>query len=332
MKPEEEQPDTLIKCAERAIRSPYNILGVSVSIAVSAMLLSPWPLGVAIVAELIYLAAACRRQMPVPGRRSVDASDQQSGIRTLVMPRPKAQTSDNTTADVDRRKRDADSLPPADLLTGDVQGRYLRLEATFRLIQLQLDQSEPPHRELLEQLRFLMDRFVYFASKQETLHERLQAVVADSRALRPAVAPAAAMVELQLVYAAGETGEYRSLDEWVQAKMKVAHDGYEQALREVAFQREQRGDQAPDIRFEAHARHLLRCNKNVDKVGKTLLNLHYELQLLDKRFAMTSEEISTRRFEQVLADVKALVLQTQSLTRTVEDIEPFQSASEYAAA
>ena len=31
-------------------------------------------------------------------------------------------------------------------------------------------------------------------------------------------------------------------------------------------------------------------------------------------------------------DVKALVVQTQSLTRTVEDIEPFESAAEYAAA
>jgi hypothetical protein len=331
MTPEDPQPDTPIKRVERAIRSPYNILGVSVSIAVSAMLLSPWPVAVGIVAELIYLAVACGL-MPKPSRRNADVDDQQSGVRTVLMPRFRAQSSDSSPAEVDSRKRDPDCLPPADLLTGDVQGRYLRLEATFRLIQLQLDQSEPPHRELLEHLRFLMDRFVYFAAKHETLHERLQAIVADARSLRPTVSPAAAMVELQLVYAAGETGEYRSLDEWVQAKMKVAHDGYEQALREVASQRDQRGDQAPDIRFEAHARHLLRCNKNVDKVGKTLLNLHYELQLLDKRFAMTSEEISTRRFEQVLADVKALVLQTQSLTRTVEDIEPFESASEYAAA
>jgi len=330
MKQEEEQPDTLIKRAERAVRSPYNILGVSVSIALSAMLLSPWPFAVGIVAELIYLAVACGLR-PIPSRPREDAQDQQSDVRSVVMPRPRAQTSDSELKS-GSPKADAGCVPPADLLTGDVQGRYLRLEATFRLIQLQLDQSEAPHRELLEHLRFLMDRFVYFASKQEALHERLQAIVADARALRPPMSPAAGVVDLQLVYSPGETGEYRSLDEWVQAKMKAAHDGYEQALSEVAYQREKRGDQPPDIRFEAHAKHLLRCNKNVDKVGKTLLNLHYELQLLDKRFAMTSEEISTRRFEQVLADVKALVLQTQSLTRTVEDIEPFESASEYAAA
>jgi len=330
MNQEEEQPDTLIKRAERAIRSPYNIFGVSISVAVSAIFLSPWPLAVGIAAELIYLAAACGL-VRMPERRRVEYQRQPSEVHTLPPPRPKAQPSENASG-ADSRKRDADCLPPADLLTGDIQGRYLRLEATLRLIQLQLDLSEPPHSELLAHLRFLMDRFVYFASKQEALHERLQAIVADARALRPAVSPAAGMVELQLVYAAGETGEYRTLDEWVQGKMKVAHDGYEQALREVAFQREKCGDEAPDIRFEAHAKHLLRCNRNVDKVGKTLLNLHYELQLLDKRFAMTSEEISTRRFEQVLADVKALVLQTQSLTRTVEDIEPFESASEYAAA
>ena len=332
MKQEEEQPDTLIKRAERAARSPYNILGVSISIAVSAMVLSPWPLAVGIVAELIYLTAACTLTR---GRRQDDAQDQpsgKSGVRAVTIPRLKTQASANTPTDTDSSKTAADSLPPADLLTGDVQGRYLRLEATFRLVQLQLDLSEPPHGELLEHLRFLMDRYVYFAAKQEALHERLQAIVADARALRPPMSPAAGMVDLQLVYASGDAAEYRSLDEWVQAKMKLAHDGYEQALREVALRREQRGDHALDIRFEAHAKHLLRCNKNVDKVGKTLLNLHYELQLLDKRFAMTSEEISTRRFEQVLADVKALVLQTQSLTRTVEDIEPFESASEYAAA
>ena len=56
MTPEDPQPDTPIKRVERAIRSPYNILGVSVSIAVSAMLLSPWPVAVGIVVELIYLA------------------------------------------------------------------------------------------------------------------------------------------------------------------------------------------------------------------------------------------------------------------------------------
>lgn len=325
-----EQPDSATKrqLAERALRSPYNILGLSVAIAGSAIFLTPWPLAIGVVAEGVYLAAACgvfttslASSVTTAVRRQADAADLS------------AQSAVNATTVSTRRSSDPQPicLPPADLLTGDVQGRYLRLEATFRLIQLQIDQNAPSHVELLEHLRFLMDRFVYFASKQETLHERLQTVAADARSLRPPVSPTAGMVDLQLVYAAGETGEYRSLDEWVQAKMKVAHDGYEQALREVAQRREQMGT-GSDIRIEAHARHLLRCNKNVDKVGKTLLNLHYELQLLDKRFAMTSEEISTRRFEQVLADVKALVLQTQSLTRTVEDIEPFESASEYAAA
>src|SRR3569833_2385964 len=271
MKPEEQAENlTKIKRIEAALRSPLNIFGICACIAATAILLTPWPIAVGLAAEILYLIIGAGVTSPVTVTVTLGQHTAESPAKSTLA----AKLSAHTLSAPISVPGDADCVPPADLLTGDVQGRYLRLEATFRLIQLQLDQSEGTHRELLEHMRFLMDRFVYFASKQETLHERLQAVAADARALRPAISAAANAPDLQLVYAPGETGEYRSLDEWVQAKMKVAHDGYEQALREVASQRDLR-DGEPAIRLEAHAKHLLRCNKTVDKVGKTLLNLHY---------------------------------------------------------
>lgn len=361
MKPEaqEEQKSRWTR-VESAARSPFNLLGLSICVAISAATLTPWPVLIGVVLEIVYLALAASKGSKtteakqvsedrphfVPPAVAPPAAAPPAAV-VVTMPAPITRPTQvetppppsifstleaSLTASTSSKASASADSPSSDPLSGDLQSRYLRLEATFRLIQLQLDPQTPGHRELLEHLSFLMDRFVYFASKQDMLHERLQSIASDARTLRSPISPAAGVVDLQLVYAAGETGEYRTLDEWVHAKMKLAHDGYEQALRDVAWRRQERVGEAHDPALEVHARHLLRCNKNVDKIGKTLLNLHYELQLLDKRFSMTSEEISTRRFEQVLADVKALVLQTQSLTRTVDDIEPFESASEYAAA
>jgi hypothetical protein len=306
---------------ERAIRSPYNLLGLSASVAATAVMLTPWPLIVGAALEAVYLGAAATGVFNRAGSGNVAAVP---ALATENRERPApAETQPS-------QPRDPEMSP--ELMTGEVQGRYLRLEATFRLIRLQLEDGKPTHRDLVDQLQFLLDRYVYFAGKQELFYERLQSVANQAKALKAKNPPAAGVVDLQLIYTSPGALEDMPLEQWVEAKMKQAHDGYEQELREIAGRREQRGGDVPDAALERTAQHLLRCNRYVDRIGKSLLNLHYELQLLDKKFAMISEEMSTRRIEQVLADVKALVLQTQSLTRTVEEIEPMDGISEYAAA
>jgi len=320
--------DDTISVSDRihgAVRNPYNIFALSVGVALSAALNHLAPLLLTVVGETVYLVVVV-----ATGRQRPSAKDDSQAVANMPAPAPDTVKKESARGGTFRVKG-AREPSPSDL-TPEAQERYLRIEATYRLIRLQVDDSKPEYREMTAHLEYLMSRFVYFAVKLEKQRDRLRAIDTEIKTLKGSQKLAAGVVDLQLVYSAGDRAGEESLEEWIQSRMQQAHEGYERALGEISWQREQGPDTVDLANLDERSQLLLQRNRYVDKLGKTILNLHYELQLLDKKFSMISQEITTRRAEQVLSDVKALVLQTQSLARTIDEVDALESVIQCAAA
>jgi hypothetical protein len=333
----------------RAMRNPYNVLALAVMVAVGAIALSVWPIIAAFVLEAAYLGAAALRQPPADasdapkaglsanlahastGRKLGASRGQPAGPpRTGIMPRKAAALRGITPVRGGTPSMKKPAGQTASELLGDGNEQRLRIEAAYRLIELQADGSNPVIKELLSQLAYLLERFVFFSETRDQFEDLLQTIAAEAKAL-PSAATVSWVPDLQLVYADGES-ECASFEARVQRWIKQAHDGFERELKEIAWNKRETRDPVLDAKCEQRAQVLLRRNRYTDKIGKTLLNLHCAIRLIEKRFDAINLELSTRSSEHVLSDVKALVLQTQSLSRSVDEFLPPEESVEYHAA
>ena len=69
---------------------------------------------------------------------------------------------------------------------------------------------------------------------------------------------------------------------------------------------------------------LERRHEYIDKIGKILTNLQYQIELLEDTFGFINDQIRARSPEQVLADIEGVVFQTDSMTRLLEELAPFE--------
>ncbi|MGO8672137.1 MAG: hypothetical protein ACLQVD_12315 [Capsulimonadaceae bacterium] len=296
---------------------PYNLLGLAVVVAASAATLSLWILVAGLVIEAVYLVVSSTMGLRSTSNIAVPGAHAGEKGRPTANATPRAFSAAGSSA-----------KSPADMCCE----RLERLEAAYRLVGLQMDSRYPHSSDILNHLELLMDRYSFFDEKLDLFGDRLQVIAREARTMSSEHPVAPGVVELQLVYSLGDRHESGSIEERVELFMKQAHDGFERELREVAWQRDRTRDGVRLHALDQRAQAVLQRNRQVDKIGKTILNLHYEMQLLDKKFDLLSHELGSRRPEQVLADVRALVLQAQSLTRTVEELEPLTESVEYAAA
>ncbi|BDI30406.1 hypothetical protein CCAX7_24570 [Capsulimonas corticalis] len=331
-----------------ALRSPYNLLGLSVGVALTAVFLDVRPIVVALAIEAVYLIVSFARpakspsartkpqpvsspiaepSAPAPTIASAASSSAAYEPAAIVRDMPEVRTPMGMSMNV---PRDA-ALPR---LRRELQARYEGLEGALQMVKLVTDPASPAGKEIPAQLSILLDKYLFFALQEERLRDTLEALrdearrLGDSGGLLPRTIDGKAKPGGAHLHLSSDALPVAPDDQWMQQVIREAHEYYERELADLAWRREQTFDPAAIAALERRSHIILRRNKYVDKVGKMLKNVTYTLQLIAKRFEVTTTELNERAPERILSDIKAIVLQAESMTRTVEDLEPFEELEE----
>ncbi len=270
-----------------AFKEGGNLIGLTSLVAVSAALLTPLPLLAGLVVEAAYL-------LFVPDSHWYDA-----------------RLSRRNDAEVELRRQQLKVQTFAQL-DSDMQARFTRLEQIRSQINAQAQDDRKWFLTVLRKLDYLLEKFLLFAGKEAEFRKYIGSVWADEcgsqrrgsshnpdEALAPPASRAAQMVTE------------------VQASYK--HD-VEQAQALQVKETDTNTKAVLDKRVQV----LQQRSEGVGKIGRILTNLQYQLALLEDTFGLINDQIRARSPEQVLADIDGVVYQTDSMTKLLDELAPFE--------
>ena len=298
-----------------AVKENYNAIGMAAATALSLVLLNPLPLLAGIVAEVGYL-------LVVPDSKWYAA---------------RLATRSEADAELQRQKLKQQTLPT---LFPEQQARFQRLEAMRAQIDTQSQDNKTWFREVLRKLDYLLEKFLVFAAKEMQFRTYLQSLSEEVRAARhtgnasgfdlsdapeeprnPAWARSGSNPELKIVNNAPAPG---SGDRWVQQTVEEVQNHYDQERQGVEQLMETEQDFDTKAVLEKRADVLRRRHEFAGKIGKILLNINHQLQLVEDTFGLINDEIRARSPDQILADIEEVVIATDSMSTTLEELAPYE--------
>lgn len=301
-----------------AFKEGYNLVGLTTAIAASAALLNPFPLLVGLVAEAAYL-------LFVPDSRWYEA-----------------RIARKYDAEVETRRQQlkAEVLPT---LRPELRERFGRLETMRTQIANQPVSSESWFAQVLRKLDYLLEQYLRFGSREVQFRAYLRSILEEVRA---AHAPSALERSGFVVEVTEERGKRRvrgrtataeecgrpaeaelprdPADRWVCLTVDEIQDHYEDEAEAVQELLSHETDTNTQAVLQKRAEVLQRRSEGIGKIGKILLNLNQQLRLLEDTFGLINDEIRARSPEQVLADIEEVVGQTESMTRLLEEVAPYE--------
>jgi len=309
-----------------ALKENANLLGMAGMVALSAALLTPIPLFFGIAAEAAYL-------LFVPDSKWYEV-----------------RLSKRFDAEVETRRRQLkEKVFPT--LRPDVQSRFERLEVVRSQITTQAQEDPQWFREVLRKLDYLLEKFLLFAGKEVQFRTYLESLLAEVRGAPPRVASvpdfdigAWTRSERRRNHNRGnrdrEDVPRRALSASEQPTDAVSpSDSDERRIQEMitevqgAYERERERilqliekEQDADTKaiLEKRADVMQRRCEFVGKMGKILANLNHQLSLVEETFGLINDEIRARSPEQILADIDEVVVATDSMTQTLEELAPYE--------
>ncbi|HEY3416539.1 MAG TPA: hypothetical protein VGM23_06625 [Armatimonadota bacterium] len=296
-----------------AFKEHGNLLGLASSVALSAALINPLPLLVGLVAEVAYLVA-------VP-----DSLWYRSRL------------SERELAEIARRRQEfkAQMLPR---LLPEMQKRYARLEAMSRQISSQSGDGQKWFTELPGKFDYLLDKFLVFASKEVDFLRYLSAVREEvcgeqqPNTARPNYPARNVLIvgpqdNKKSVASAAQPEATLPADvtqNWVQQTVRLVQEAYTKELEHLDQLLTDEQDANTKAVLEKRKEILKRRAEFLEKIGKTLLNLDHQLSLLEDTFGLINDEVRARTPEQILADIDDVVSQTDSMSRLLEELAPYE--------
>jgi hypothetical protein len=312
-----------------AFKENFNLVGLAGAVALSAATLNPLPLIVMGIAEAAYL-------LFVPDSHWYDA-----------------RLAKRFDAEVDARRAalKAQTFPQ---ISSAMQDRFTRLEAIRVQISNQpVSSDEKWFREVVRKLDYLLEKFLMFAQKESQFRAYLQSVYeqverdrepttlsrpARSPQRRPGTQGADVMpADFDLFDSPRERRGRENLpprlaDRWAQETVKSIQAHYEEEIADVNVECEGEDDLNTKAILTKRADVLQQRREYVGKIGKILTNLGHQMELLEDSFGLINDQMRARSPEQVLADIEGVVYQTDSMTRLLEELAPYEQAAERLAA
>ncbi|BDI28153.1 hypothetical protein CCAX7_002040 [Capsulimonas corticalis] len=274
-----------------AIKENGNIVGMGASVILSAVLLNPIPLLAGVVAEAAYL-------LFVPESRwYTDRLAQRAAAEALRQ----------------RRQRNMQillQLPP------ETQERFARLEAIRRQIEGVTQQDTQMFGQMMRKLDYLLDKFLQFALKELEFRAYLQSLLSECR-LSPPPLPNVRLTSGRERPASKDLLFPSSAAPGVVADIQRFYDG-EIAQLQTAMSAEK--DEGTRSVLARRLDILQRRRDHVGKIGAMLKNLDQQLQLLQDTFGLINDEVRARSPEQVTGEIDEVVLQTDVMTQTLEEL------------
>ena len=325
---------------QQAFHEQGNLLGLAGAAALSMAILNPLPLLVAVVAEAAYL---------------------------LFVPDSKwysARLSARFDKEI-RARRDALKAEVFPKIGRDVQDRFARLEA-IRSQVTNTDglENETWFREVLRKLDYLLEQFLRFAAKEEQFRSYLQSVYSEVVDGKTFAAPNAPTPPPVLREQGRNAQDRRTLltdtddrDRSVKIRPTPTHSGYRsgspvetqmgkplstEAIRnivagiknaytadvsDVQTTRDAEEDLNTQAVLDKRIEVLESRSEHVDKIGRILINLGHQMQLLEDSFGLINDQLRARSPEQVLADIESVVTQTDGMTKLLDELAPMEEMS-----
>src|SRR5207253_7440693 len=113
---------------------------------------------------------------------------------------------------------------------------------------------------------------------------------------------------------------------WVKSTVKEIQDSYDAEL--VKIQQFQQQSTETELHTQAvlekRSEVIKRRQEHIGRLGSILINLNHQCRLMEDTFGLINDEVRARSPEQVLADIDQVVLQTDAMTETLEEVAPFE--------
>ena len=319
---------------QQAFQEQGNLLGLAGATALSLATLNPLPLLVAVVAEAAYL-------LFVP-------DSQWYTVRL----------STRFDAAI-RARRDALKVEVFPKIGREVQERFTRLER----IREQVTNTdgltgENWFREVLRKLDYLLEQFLRFAVKESQFRKYLQTVYAevvnhdtgapkpepppiipgrktDRRSWMPDLDDRDRAVRIQptgaTAYRGGasltaDMGKPLSTDA-IRKAVAAVQTAYDLDVAEIQTMREAEQDYNTQAVLDKRVEVVESRREHVEKIGRILVNLGHQMELLEDSFGLINDQLRARSPEQVLADIEGVVTQTDGMTKLLEELAPMEEMS-----
>jgi hypothetical protein len=293
-----------------AFKENYNIVGLAATFAASAAMLDPRPALAGAVLEAAYLlftpdSAWYRNRMEQ--RKLKAEAEKRAKLREQLLPQ----------------------------LRPELQSRFARLEQMREaIVSAQPGAEETWFKELVGKLDYLQEKFLLFGSSEAQFRIYLKNVLGEVRGT-PVRPPAPRKNPNVKDRRGGDRPAYYSDQPAHDYHSDLFNRGTDQAIaevqghygREIAKLQEQlEGENDPDTKavLQKRADVLQRRQEFVAKIGKILLNLNHQLQLLEDTFGLINDQMLARSPEQILSDVDDVVYQTDTMTSALEEIAPYE--------
>ena len=294
-----------------AMKESYNAVGLAGAVALSAAMLNPLPLLAAIVAEAAYLlfvpdSAWYQARLSKRYDAEIEQQRQQMKAQTLTLLRP------------------------------EMQERFAHLEATRAQIDAQSAEDKAWFREVLRKLDYLLDKFLLFAGKEAQFRAYLEQLQNELHPVMPSNHERDWNYERdRRAHSSREeahdtsgvrrksASNFRasaSADEWTQQVVGEIQAHYQQEAEKLRASMEAETDEATKSILQKRTDIILRRDEFVGKIGRILVNLNHQLQLVEDTFGLINDEIRARSPEQILADVEEVVVATDTMASSLQEL------------
>lgn len=266
---------------------------MALSVAVSAVVSNPLPLLAGPVLEILYLAV-------VPNS---------AWYRARLSAREKAK---------EEGRRQAFKTKILSTLRADMQQRYARLESARAQIAEQMQPDEKWFSDVTPRLDSLLEKFLVFAGKESTFLQYLRGlrneIHDEDLPASPAPPPDAAPQPSQL----------DPTQRWGQQTVGLVQAAYARELEELNRELAGAKDEAAQVVLKKRAEILAKRADYLAQIGKILLNLGYQLQLLEDTFGLINDQLRARAPEQIVADIDNVIFQTDSMVKVLDELAPYE--------
>ena len=313
---------------QQAFQEQGNLLGLAGATALSLAFLNPLPLLIGVVAEAAYL-------LFVPDSQWYSA-----------------RLSSRFDNDI-RARRDALKADIFPKIGRDVQERFARLE-TIRTNVTNTEglEGETWFREVLRKLDYLLEQFLRFALKEAQFRQYLQnvyaevvleskpnpapqpppviAAVPNRRSWIPKLDDRDRSVKIRPTEATGYRSDTSLTPEMsrplstdaIRKAVAAIQTAYGADIEEIQQIRENEEDLNTQAVLDKRIEVVESRREHVEKIGRFLINLGHQMQLLEDSFGLINDQLRARSPEQVLADIEGVVTQTDGMTRLLEELAP----------
>ncbi len=294
-----------------AFKENGNLIGLTAAAALSLAMLNPLPLIAGVVMEaayLLFIPDSKWYEKRLSTRFDAEVEARRQEVKTQVLP----------------------TLRP------ELQERFLKMEATRKQIEVQAEPNKAWFREVVRKLDYLLEKYLQIAAKEGQFRQYLQSLAAEMRKSSGGGFGTTSAYDLDTRRDRDRRREGKqplngvptpyagSGERWVEQKVAEIQDFYTKEVEHISQLLEKTTEYDTQAVLEKRKEVIGRRQEFAGKMERILVNTSHQLQLLEDTFGLINDEIRARNPEQLLSDIEEVVITTDSMASTLEELAPYE--------